>query len=237
MKKITFVLIVFICMFTYSKAQTNYSDTVKNVFGINILPLLPILPIVFDFKSDAFKGDFAIDFRLKHNFSKGALRIGAFAGIKDDGRYNDENIITSGDSMYTFHTITGSANYFGLRLGYERSRQIRPKWRFNFGADMTGSMCKIDMYDNHYTMRKITNIKWEKSEILGSDLVGTHSFVRIGFSPFISYDYILSKKLSLTAQLNYDYISEHSIDASYASSGMSGSPSFNLMLNYQFSKR
>ena len=237
MKKFTFVLIVFIFMISFSSAQTKYSDTIKNVLGVSLFPLLPILPVVFDFKSEELSNNFALDFRYKHNFTKGAIRIGAFMAIKGDDRYNNENIIYYADTMYTYHKITGSANYFGLRLGYERSRKIKTKWRFNYGADLVGYINRLELYDDPYSMTKMKDTLniWVKSQAIGSNLLNTTSFVVVGFSPFISWDYFISRKFSLTAQINYDYYSEHSLDAATTGSSFIGKPSFNLMLNYLFS--
>jgi len=219
-------------MITFSKAQTKYSDTVKNVLGVNIFPILSLI-------NESSVDNFCLYFSYKHFFSKGsgALRLGVFSGSKDDGRYNDEYIIIQNDSMQTFHSISGYSNYAGLKIGYERRKLIRPKLYFSFGADLIGAYNHIDMYDDQNTVLKMTDTFLIKSEQSNRFTEGSHSFIKIGFSPFIAYDYILSKKLSLTIQVNYDWTSEYSIDAGNTSNEIIGNPSFNLMLNYNFSKR
>lgn len=230
MKRIALILIVFISMTTFSKAQMKYSDTVKNVLGVNIFPILSLI-------NNESMGETYLYFSYKHIFPKGAIRIGGFLESKDDGRFNDEYVITQNDSLHTFHTITGYSSNGGLRFGYEWRKQIRPKLYLSFGADMLGAYNKIEMYDQQYTVKKMADTIWLKYDYMKNFMQLTHTFMRIGFSPFIAYDYIISKKFSLTAELNYDWISEFSLDAGNISSGGSGSPSFNLMLNYLFVKR
>lgn len=230
MKRSIFALIVFSSMISYSYGQTKYSDTVKNVLGVNIFPVLTML-------NQQYMSEQYLYFSYKHFFNKGALRIGAFLGSKDEYRYNDEYIVTVNDTSHTFHSITGYSNMVGLKLGYEWRKQLRPRLFFSFGGDLTGGFNKIDLSDVHYTISKMTDTTYIRSASSINSVNGYHSLFRIGFSPFIAYEYILSKKLSLTAQLNYDWYSEHSIDANYNSGSLTGGPSINLMLNYRFLKR